>query len=225
MKLEQGAHDEVTLVDSLLQRLNERSSPQDQYGSSSNGSFPLTPATDEFMTGTPNTEHDSVLVESAELRKLKAQLMEARSEVARMNQELHSTHVAKSTVEHLGQSSEADYAYSEEVSEQTLTQLQNKFNAANRPNYTWSNETRPFYNSGVQSSFPSMQAPPRPPVPQQNYRGRNHNYLNEPTHFPLDQGFRNGSNPPSHPVSSIDPPMYNQYIGAQMYQPYQPTPI
>ena len=176
------------------------------------------------MSGTPNTEPDSVLVESVELRKLRAELLEARSEVARINQELHSTHVAKSTVEHLGQSSEADYAYSDEVSEQTITQLQNKFNAANRTNYAWGNEPRPFYNAGAQQAFPSMQAPARPPMPQQTYRGRN-NYLNEPTHFPLDQGFRGGSNPPSRPASAFDPPMYNQYVGPQMYTPYQPTPV
>ena len=176
------------------------------------------------MTGTPNTEPDSILVESAELRKLKAELKEARNEVARMNQELHSTHVAKSTVDHLGQASEADYTYSEEVTEQTLSQLQNKFNAASRTSYAWGNESRPFYNAGVQPSFPTMQAPPRPTMLQQNYRGRN-NYLNEPTHFPLDQGFRGGSNPPSRPGSAFDSPAYNQYVGQQMYQPYQPTPI
>lgn len=175
------------------------------------------------MANTPNTELDSMNVESCEMRKLKAELKEARNEVARMNQELHSTHVAKSTVDHLGQSSEADYAYSEEVTEQTLAQLQNKFNAVNRPTYTWGNETRPFYNAGGHS-FPSVQAQPRPPLPQQNYRGRT-NYLNEPTHFPLDQGFRNGSNPPSRPASAFDPPMYNQYVGPQMYQSYQPTPV
>ena len=223
-KVEQGGHDDATLVDTLLQRLNERSSPHDLFGSSSNGSFPLTPATDEYMTGTPNTESGPTFVDSAELRKLKAELNEARNEVARMNQELHSTHVAKSTVEHLSQSSEADYAYSEEVTEQTLAQLQNKFNAASRTSYAWGNESRPFYNAGVQPAFPNMQAPPRPPMVQQNYRGRN-NYLNEPTHFPLDQGFRGGSNPPSRPGSAFDSPAYNQYVGPQMYQPYQPTPI
>lgn len=188
----------------------------------------MTPATDEYNSGTPNTEPETALLESVELRKLKAELHEARSEVARMNQELHSTHVAKSTVEHLGQSSEADYAYTEEVTEQTLTQLQNKFNAANRTSYTWGNETRPFYNAGAQpqqaGGFPSMQAAPRPPLPQQNFRGRN-NYLNEPTHFPLDQGFHGGSNPPTRPTSAFDPHVYNQYVGPQMYTPYQPAPI
>lgn len=226
IKVEQGAHDQVNPMESLLQRLNERSSPHDQYGSSSNGSFPLTPATDEYNTATPNTEPGAVMVEAAELRKLQVELLQARNEVARINQELHSTHVAKSTVEHLGQSSETDYAYSEEVTEQTLTQLQNKFNAANRTNYTWGNESRPFYNAGAQQGgFPTMQAQARAPMPQQNYRART-NYLNEPTHFPLDQGFRGTSNPPSRPGTAFDTPMYNQYIAPpQIYTPYQPTPI
>lgn len=222
-KMEQGMFDEPSVVDSLLQRLNERSSPHDQYGSS-NGSVPLTPATDEFAS-TPNTEPDTTNIKTAELRELKAQLAEARDQVARANQELHSTHVAKSTVEHLGQSSEADYTYSGEVTEQTLAQLQNKFNAANRTNYAWGNETRqPFFNAGTQQAFSNMQAAPRPPMNQQAYRGRN-NLLNEPTHFPLDQSFRGGSNPPSRPASAFDPPMFNQYVGPQMYTPYQPTPI
>ncbi|KAJ4289730.1 hypothetical protein N0V90_011060 [Kalmusia sp. IMI 367209] len=223
VKIEQSMLDEPSVVDSLLQRLNERSSPHDQYGSS-NGSIPMTPATDEYPGSTPNTEPETTNIKTTELRELKAQLVEARNKVARVNQELHSTHVAKSTVEHLGQSSEADFGYSEEVTEQTLTQLQNKFNAANRSSYPWGAETRPFYNAGTQQGFSNMQASLRPPIPQPNYRGRN-NYLNEPTHFPLDQSFRGGSNPPSRPASAFEPPMYNQYLGPQMYTPYQPTPI
>lgn len=53
-----------------------------------------------------------------------------------------------------------------------------------------------------------MQA--RPPPNQSGYR-RN-GYLNEPTHFPLDQSFRGGlsSNPPSRPPSAFEAPRYNQ---------------
>lgn len=169
-----------------------------------------------------------MVVGATELHKLKAELQEARNEVARMNQELHSTHVAKSTVEHLGQCSEADYTYPEEVTEQTLAHLQNKFNAATRTGYGWGNETRSFYNATSQQGFGGMQGPGRPPLAppaQPGYRGRN-SYLNEPTHFPLDQTYRSGaSNPPSRPGSAFEPPVYNQYMGAPMYTPYQPTPI
>jgi hypothetical protein len=197
-----------------LQRLNERSSPHDQYGSS-NGSIPITPATDEFARTTPGTEPDAVFVDVTELQKLKAELQEARSEVVRMNQELHSTHVAKSTVEHLSQPSDADYGYTGEVTEQTLTQLQNKFNADTRTGYGWgSSDARSFYNGPPQHNFGAIQpqAPTRPPVVQQGYRGRN-NYLNEPTHFPLDQSFRGNSNPPSRPPSAFETQPYNQYMG------------
>lgn len=58
-------------MDSLLQRLNGRSPPHDPY-SSSNGSIPITPATDDFAS-TPSTELDGsiILVEACELQKLK----------------------------------------------------------------------------------------------------------------------------------------------------------
>ncbi|KAF1975391.1 isoleucyl-tRNA synthetase [Bimuria novae-zelandiae CBS 107.79] len=60
-------------------------------------------STDEYITGTPNTEPDSTLIQSVELRKLKADLLEIHSGIARIKQELdcffgrgrpHSTHVA-----------------------------------------------------------------------------------------------------------------------------------
>lgn len=188
------AHEESAVMDSLLQRLNGRSPPQDPYSSSS-GSIPITPATDEF-TSTPPTEMDSsiVLVEASELQKLKLELQEARNEVNRVNQEMHSHHVARSTMEHLSQSSEADYSYPGDVTEQTLTSLQNKFNASTRSNYGWGNEAaRPTY-TGSNSFGPPYQTQtqpqvqPRPQPPQSGYR-RN-GFLNEPTHFPLDQSFR-----------------------------------
>ncbi|KAF2688754.1 ARM repeat-containing protein [Lentithecium fluviatile CBS 122367] len=230
LKVESGSHDEPSVVDSLLQRLNERSSPQDQYGSS-NGSIPITPATDEFKPSTPMTEPDAVVVGLSEFQKLKNELQHAKNEVARMNQEIHSTHVARSTVEHLGQASEADYAYTDDVSEHTLTQLQNKFNAATRTGYGWGSETRSFYNNASHQGFGGIQGAgqcqvsARPPIAQTAYRGRN-SYLNEPTHFPLDQSFRgSGSNLPTRPSSAFEPPVYNQYMAPPMYAPYNPTPI
>ena len=84
------AHEESVLMDSLIQRLNRRSPPHDPYSSSS-GSVPITPATDEFAS-TPPTDMDNsvVLVEAGELQKLKLELQEARNEVHRVNQEMHS---------------------------------------------------------------------------------------------------------------------------------------
>jgi hypothetical protein len=215
-----------------LQRLNERSSPPDQYGSS-NGSIPITPATDEFGSSTPMTEPEAILVKQSEFQKLKNDLQQAKNEVVRMNQEMHSTHVARSTVEHLGQSSEADYSYADDVSEHTLTQLQNKFNAAAKTGYGWGNETRSFYNNASQQGFGGVQAvnqgqgPTRAPMARLPYRGRN-SYLNEPTHFPLDQSYRGSggtSNPPTRPSSAFEPQVYNQYMAPPLYNSYHPTPI
>lgn len=189
-----------------------------------------------------------LLVDAGELQKLKLELQEARNEVNRMNQEMHSQHVARSTMEHLSQSSEADYSYTGDVTEQTLTQLQNKFNASTRTDYSWCEEpNRPSYN-GSNSFSPPYQTQTRPSPAQSGYR-RN-GFLNEPTHFPLDQSFRssgmgsglnNGmsssftsgstgsmnhglSNPPSRPGSAFDP-LYNQYALSPMYAAGQMAPI
>ncbi|KAH9882807.1 hypothetical protein J1614_000173 [Plenodomus biglobosus] len=236
-KSKMEAH-EGSAVDSLLQRLNGRSSPADGYNSSS-GSVPITPATDEFAS-TPSTEMDAslLLVEASELHKLKLELQDARNEVDRMNQEMHSHHVARSTMEHLSQSSEADYSYQGDVTEHTLTQLQNKFNASTRNNYGWSNEpVRPAYTSS--NSFgPAYQAPLQSRQPPVQAGFRRNGFLNEPTHFPLDQSLRSSgmsnslnsgmasgiSNPPSRPGSAFDP-LYTQYNMPQMYPVGHHAPI
>ncbi|KAH7073883.1 armadillo-type protein [Paraphoma chrysanthemicola] len=237
--------DQSSVMDSLLQRLNGRSSPPDQYNSS-NGSVPITPATDEFASTPPSSMDNSVLlVDAFELQKLKTELEEARGEVNRMNQEMHSHHVARSTMDHLSQSSEGDYNYTGEVTEQTLAQLQSKFNASTRTNNGWGNEpSRPAYHSsnsfGAPSAYPSST---RPPNNQPAYR-RNE-YLNEPTHFSLNQSFRssglssglmngmgnsfsgmgnNMSNPPSRPGSAFES-MFNQYGMPPMQGSGYPAPV
>jgi hypothetical protein len=194
----------------------------------------------------------SILVDATELQKLRAELQEAKNEVTRMNQEMHSHLVARSTMEHLNQSSEADYGYTGDVTEQTLTQLQNNFNASTRANDGWSNEfARPSYSAN--NSFGSQyqgqsQIQARPGVGQPTVR-RGNGYLNEPTHFPLDQSLRtsntnngmggfggngmtasfnighnNMSNPPSRPESAFDP-AYNHYAVPPMQSSNYPTPI
>jgi hypothetical protein len=241
-------HDEASVMDSLLQRITGHSSPPDQYNSSGS-SVPITPATDEFASTPPSSMDNSVLlVDAFELQKLKTELEEARNEVNRMNQEMHSHQVARSTMDHLSQSSEADYGYTGDVTEQTLTQLQNKFNASTRTNIGWGTEpVRPAYNSNNSFGSGSYQAQPRPPVSQPSYR-RNE-YLNEPTHFPVTQSFRssgvsgglmngmngmsnsfsgmgnNMSNPPSRPGSAFDP-MFNQYaMPPSMLASGYPAPV
>ncbi|KAJ4314578.1 hypothetical protein N0V94_006405 [Neodidymelliopsis sp. IMI 364377] len=235
-------HDTIA-IDSLLHRFNERSSPDDPYKSSSSSSVPITPATDDYTSTPPTMMTDSsILVDATELQKLRAELQEAKNEVTRMNQEMHSHLVARSTMEHVNQSSETDYGYTGDVTEQTLTQLQNNFNASTRANDGWSNEfARPSYGQA------QIQA--RPGVGQPTVR-RGNSYLNEPTHFPLDQSLRtsninngmsgfggngmaasfnighsnNMSNPPSRPESAFDS-AYNHYVVPPMQSSNYPTPI
>jgi hypothetical protein len=237
-------------MDSLRHRLNGRSSPPDQYNSSS-GSIPITPATDEFASTPPSSMDNSVLlIDAFELQKLKAELEDARNEVNRVNQEMHSHHVARSTMEHLSQSSDVEYAYTGDVTEQTLTQLQNRFNASTRINDGWANElSRPVYNSNSSLGPHSHQSQTRQPATAQSIYRRN-DFLNEPTHFPLTQSFRssglssglmngmsnsfsngvnsnlgnNMSNPPTRPGSAFEP-LYDQPALWPMYAASQPAPI
>lgn len=189
------ADEDRAIVDSMLQRFNRHSPLHDPYSSSS-GSVSLTPATEDFMS-TPPTEMENsvVLVEAVELQKLKLELQEARNEVNRVNQEMHSQNVARSTMEHLTQSSEPDYGYSDDVTEQTLATLQNKFNASAQGNYGWGNgPARPAHvgSNGFGAPYPTQaQVQTRSQPSQSNYRRTG--YLNEPTHFPLDQSFRSTS--------------------------------
>jgi hypothetical protein len=215
---------------------------------------PITPATDEYSGSTPPSSADAsvLLVDAFELQKLKTELEDARNEVDRMNQEMHSHLMAKSTMEHLSQSSEADYGYNGDVTEQTLTQLQNKFNASTRLNDGWGTEpARPAYNSNNSFGSHSYQTHARPPPNTQSTFRRN-GFLNEPTHFPIEQSFRssgmssglmsnmgsglvngmsssfsnamgnNMSNPPTRPGSAFDP-LYNPHAQWPMYA--QPAPI
>jgi hypothetical protein len=236
-------------MDSLLQRLTERSSPE-QYNSS-DGSVPLTPATDEFSASPTevSTSSSVLVIEATELQKLKAELQEARNEVSRMNQEMHSQNVARSTMEHLSQSSETEYSYTGDVTEQTLAQLQSKFNASIRANNGWGSEPiRPSFNSNT--SFGSQyQAQSRPSNGQNGFRNNAKGFLNEPTHFPLDQsfggsgmsagmgsytnnglgntfnaGFNSLSNPPTRCSSAFDQ-TYNQYAVPSMHTSAYPAPI
>lgn len=178
--------------------------------------------------------NSAIVVDANDYQKIKQELQEARNEINRMNQEMHSQQVARATMDHLTQSSESDYSYAGDVTEQTLTQLQNKFNATTRASFEWDTDTsRPTYCTN-NSLGQSHQV--RAPHTQAGYR-RN-GFLNEPTHFPLDQSFRSSgsmsgslsaglsnnfsgvnhvmSNPPSRPGSAFDP-LYNQYTAPQSY--------
>ncbi|KAF3041503.1 hypothetical protein E8E12_002904 [Didymella heteroderae] len=252
-------YQDKSVMDSLLQRLNEQSLPDDPYKSSSSSSVPITPATEDNASTTPTmaaSADSSVLVNVSELQKIREELQAAKDEIARMNQDAHSHLVAKSTMEHLSQSSDTDCGYNiGDVTEQTLVQLRNNFNASTRAQDGWGNESvRPPYNTS--SSFGAQyqgQAQPSARAPilvSQPTARRGNSSLNEPTHFPLDQGFRGGgmnnslsgfvgngiaagfntgyglgmSNLPSRPDSAFDP-AYNQYGGPHMQATNCPNAI
>ena len=177
-----------SVMESLRQRLNERTSPEDPYKASPSGSLPMTPVADGYNS-TPTSmasSAPSLLVSAADLMKITDDLKAAKDEIARLNQESHSRHVARSTIEHLGQGSEADYGYPGEVTEQTIVQLQNNFNASTRPSYAASPSFGPQYSGQAQAQARTPTAVGQPTL------RRGNGYLNEPTHFPLDQGFRGG---------------------------------
>jgi hypothetical protein len=234
------------MMESLRQRLNERTPPEDSYKTSFGGSLPITPVTDGYNISPPlmTSSDPSVLISAMELMNMKGELKAAKDEIARLNQESHSHHVARSTIEHLGQGSEADYGCFGEVTEQTLAQLQNNFNASTRPSYAASNSFGSQYASQAQT-----QARPPITVGQSTLR-RGNGYLNEPTHFPLDQGFRGGglsngvnsfagnsmgttfnatysnniTNPPGRPDTAFDP-SYNQFAISSVQASNYPAPI
>ena len=234
------------MMESLRQRLNERTSPEDPYKTSSSSSLPLNPVVDGYNISPPlmSSSDPSVLVSTMELMKIKEDLKAAKDEIARMNQESHSHQVARSTIEHLGQGSEADYSYFGEVTEQTLAQLQNNFNASTRPSYAASNSFGSQYSTQAQTQARTPIAFGQPTL------RRGNGYLNKPTHFPLDQGFRGGglsngmngfagngmgaafnatynnsiTNPLSRTDAALDP-SYSQFAMSSVQASNYPAPI
>lgn len=239
-------YQDKSMLDSLRQRLNERTSPEDPYKTSSSSSLPLTPVVDGWNVSPPlmSSSDPSVVVSAIELMKIKDDLKAAKDEIARMNQESHSHQVARSTIEHLGQGSEADHSYFGEVTEQTLAQLQNNFNASTRPPYAAGNNFGSQYSTQAQTQARTPVAIGQPAL------RRGNGYLNEPTHFPLDQGFRGGglsngmngftgngmgaafnatynnsiTNPPSRTDTAFDP-SYGQFAMSSVQASNYPAPI
>lgn len=252
--------------------------PSRDYDASPSGSIPITPASDKFVT-TPTTDSDisATMPDAAKMLKLRKELEAAKNKIARMDQELHATRITKSTLDQaMGTPSEADYNhYNGDVTEQTISKLQNALNASTRPNAgrqdnwplqedarsetsealsagafncgqgiwgngmrqgfalnvtapvnqqypapmnNWNNNsTHPFYNSNINVGMnPQAFAPAQTQQRSlsghsrvNNFRG-NTQFLNEPAHFPLDQGLRRGISPLSRPGSAFEP-HYNQW--------------
>lgn len=147
-----------SLMDNLMARLLEQSAlldkqkkalastdndntnlnlPSRDYDTSSSGSIQITPASDKFAI-TPTTDPDMsvTMPDAAKMLKLRKELEAAKNKIARMDQELHATRITKSTLDQaMGTPSEADYNhYKGDVTEQTISKLQNALNASTRSN-------------------------------------------------------------------------------------------
>jgi hypothetical protein len=263
--------------------------PAREYDTSSRTSsdtIPVTPASDMFVT-TPTTDPDVDNMQNpSEIMRLRKELEATRTKLARVDQELHATRLTTSTFNQaLGTPSEADFPhYKGDVTEHTISKLQNAFNAATRPvarqeawplqddnhseasealsagafnrgqaiwgngmrpalginvpagtqqqqyhaptamgnNWSNANGVRPYFNTNVNlgmTAQPYGVAPPqqRPSSGPRMDSFRGNQFLNEPTHFPLDRGARGGMNPPSRPSSAFDVRYGNQFA-------HYPTP-
>ncbi|KAI9815676.1 MAG: hypothetical protein M1827_002072 [Pycnora praestabilis] len=106
---------------------------------SSNGSVPMTPATETFDTA-PATNpaiSGNTQMNAADILRIKQELLEAKEKIARMDQELSQTRITKHTLdEAFGPPSEADFRLKEDITEQTISNLQNALKASTRPALT-----------------------------------------------------------------------------------------
>src|SRR5699024_3712755 len=94
----------------------------------SSSTSPLTLATGPLGDSAPG---ETKSVEATEVLRLKQELLAANSKIALQEQELAQTRVMNHTLDQaLGSPSEVDFN-GREVSEQTISQLQNAFNASN----------------------------------------------------------------------------------------------
>ncbi|RMJ22107.1 hypothetical protein PHISP_07020 [Aspergillus sp. HF37] len=90
-----------------------------------------TSGTDSLPAPVPSD--DAQNIEMIELHRLRQELFDANSKIAFQEDELAQTRVMKHTLDQaLGPPSESDFG-GREVTEQTISQLQNAFNASNRP--------------------------------------------------------------------------------------------
>ncbi|KAK2766178.1 hypothetical protein FQN54_007694 [Arachnomyces sp. PD_36] len=111
---------------------NNTSSGEDDRSSAASAQ---TPATETLPSSTPteNNQANTNKVGTVEMVRLKQELLAANSRIALQEQELAQTRVIKHTLDQaMGPPSEADFG-GRDVTEQTISSLQNAFNASTRP--------------------------------------------------------------------------------------------
>ncbi|KAI9813902.1 MAG: hypothetical protein M1832_006049 [Thelocarpon impressellum] len=206
------------------QALSDKSPSKDQ-DSSSDGSVPFTPATEEFDNTLPSTDEvksatDQQQPDPTELQllRLKEELQVANNKIARMDQELSQTRITKHTLdEALGPASEVDFPGKGEVTEQTICTLQTALNASTRP-FLAQRETRSLLEDSHSDHSEPMSAP--------TYTNRSHAIWGNPGRpsfnmgapHPVDQQCRG-------PARHWDPeparPWFNRSVGQAPGPAYQ----
>jgi hypothetical protein len=108
-------------------KYEERSSGPDLYKSATE-SFNMISSEDHNEAGT------SQLEDASEILRVKQELAAAKSMISRQEQELAETRKLKHTMDQaMGSPSEADFANRTDITEQSISHLQNAFNASARP--------------------------------------------------------------------------------------------
>ena len=113
-----------------------RGTPFHDRDDSSTASVPITPATDSFDIAPSTVYAESQPDEAVEMLRLKQELLAAKSKIARMDQELSQTRITKHTLDQaMGPMTETDFPFNkeEDVTEQTISKLQQALNASTRP--------------------------------------------------------------------------------------------
>ncbi|KAI9671149.1 MAG: hypothetical protein M1817_003656 [Caeruleum heppii] len=105
--------------------------------SSSEGSVPITPATETLSLASANdkreSDSDHPQLDPKELLRLKSELEAAKSKIALMDQELSQTRITRHTLDQaLGPASEADFPTKDDINEHTISNLQNALNGSSR---------------------------------------------------------------------------------------------
>lgn len=103
----------------------------------SSASIAITPASDKYVTTPPSGSHDgSAETRDIEVQRLKRELEAAQHKIARLDQEMSQNRITKHTFDQaMGPPSEADFSLRADVSESTISRLQNAFNGSTRAPY------------------------------------------------------------------------------------------
>jgi len=113
----------------------DKNAPYSDVDESTSGSVPLTPATDSFHD-TPDTENseeeNTIILDPAEMLRLKKELDAANDKIARQEQELSQARNTKPTVDSTKGPNAPLMARKSDSIDRTISNAQDAFNAVNR---------------------------------------------------------------------------------------------